>query len=154
MSLTQNQDGSLLLDLLRTENAIPPADDAAIPLTFALMVTVHAGKTLLIYNSWRKVWELPGGKIDPGETPETAAKRELHEETGQIAEVTTFVGLAKVQLKPDDRLEFGAIYTTTLTTLRPFTANDEASTIRWWDFGAAIDGHLTEIDRKLIELSI
>jgi 8-oxo-dGTP pyrophosphatase MutT (NUDIX family) len=27
-------------------------------------------------------WELPGGGIDPGEAPNEAAKRELHEETG------------------------------------------------------------------------
>jgi len=27
-------------------------------------------------------WELPGGKIEPGETPDQAACREVHEETG------------------------------------------------------------------------
>lgn len=32
------------------------------------------------------LWELPAGRIDPGEKPLPAAKRELHEETGYIAD--------------------------------------------------------------------
>jgi ADP-ribose pyrophosphatase len=32
----------------------------------------------------RWVWELPAGSIDPGETPDAAARRECHEEIGKI----------------------------------------------------------------------
>ena len=31
------------------------------------------------------LWEVPAGKLDPGEAPETCAARELREETGLIA---------------------------------------------------------------------
>jgi len=31
-------------------------------------------------------WEFPGGKCEPGEEPETAARRELVEETGLVAD--------------------------------------------------------------------
>ena len=37
---------------------------------------------VLMCVSNKGVWGLPGGKIDPGETPEKAAYRELEEETG------------------------------------------------------------------------
>jgi ADP-ribose pyrophosphatase len=31
------------------------------------------------------IWEIPAGRLDPGETPETCARRELAEETGRTA---------------------------------------------------------------------
>ena len=44
------------------------------------LVTNPEGKVLMIFR--RGYWDLPKGKIDPGESPEAAAIREVQEETG------------------------------------------------------------------------
>ncbi|MEO5878157.1 MAG: CoA pyrophosphatase [Streptosporangiaceae bacterium] len=37
-------------------------------------------------------WGLPGGRLEPGETPETAALRELHEELGLLVDPSDVLG--------------------------------------------------------------
>ena len=44
-------------------------------------VVLVDGKIVLLENE-RAEWELPGGKLDPGETPERCVVREIEEELG------------------------------------------------------------------------
>ncbi|WP_329315610.1 methyltransferase, FxLD system [Streptomyces sp. NBC_01278] len=48
----------------------------------AVVVTNEHGQVLLGWNPSRTVWELPAGKVEPGEAFETTAVRELAEEAG------------------------------------------------------------------------
>lgn len=49
-------------------------------------VVVIDGRVVLLRNE-RGEWELPGGKLDPGETPEACVMREIEEELGLAARI-------------------------------------------------------------------
>ncbi len=54
-----------------------------------------AGRLLLVRRGRepsRGLWSLPGGRVEPGETPEQACVREVLEETGLVVRVRRHVG--------------------------------------------------------------
>jgi 8-oxo-dGTP diphosphatase len=49
----------------------------------------------LVHRPGRRDWTLPKGKLEPGETPEQAALREVREETGFSCRLDAFVGTTR-----------------------------------------------------------
>ncbi|SEG70951.1 NUDIX domain-containing protein [Thermomonospora echinospora] len=110
-------------------------DDAPMP---AALAVVWCGRhLLLVFDRFRRQWELPGGRIDPGETPRQAAVRELHEESGLHLPALTLAGYARFRLTGPPRDEYAAIYTAHVATRHDdFTPNQEISAVHWWDTDA------------------
>ena len=58
--------------------------DESIPNKYVVVFSRYEGKLLLSRHRDRDTWETQGGHIEPGESPEDAAKRELWEESGAV----------------------------------------------------------------------
>lgn len=132
------------------------------PLAASFVVVERAGSVLLVFDNWRKHWELPGGARDPGESPRTAAVRELQEETGLRTEELIFVGVSSYESPPDGLHERVAVYRTELDAGAPdpvplFQPDAEIGAVRWWDPGSSRQGvdplDATIIDRVLADRS-
>jgi 8-oxo-dGTP pyrophosphatase MutT (NUDIX family) len=63
-----------------------PRDNAARRFPVSVKgVVIRDGKVILLRNE-RDEWELPGGKLEPSESPEQCLARELEEELGLVIE--------------------------------------------------------------------
>ncbi|MEV4456941.1 NUDIX hydrolase [Microbispora sp. NPDC049633] len=114
----------------------------------------HLDRLLLVFNRYRQCWELPGGLIDPGETPRQAAVRELREESGLVAEDLAFAGYARFVLGPERRAEYAAVYA--LRAAGPhggFVPNAEIAAIGWWDGTTPMTGRVQKLDVLLGRLA-
>ncbi|MER7565284.1 NUDIX hydrolase [Streptomyces sp. NPDC048523] len=146
--------GNALVTFVRGTEGAPPGDA---PLPASLVALWHADRVLLVLDRYRRHWELPGGRIEDGESPRQAAARELSEESGQVSDgPLRFIGYAGFVLAPDRRAEYAALFAGSTTTIRGFQANEEIMAIRWWNPGPReplpagvhpLDAHLARLTR-------
>ena len=151
--LAEKVNENLLLDFRHCPESDLDDLDPAIPLGLSLMVAVHDGRVLLVHNTWRQEWELPGGVLAEGETARLAAVREFREETGTPAGEVSFVGVGTVQLGHERRIEYVAVFCSRLDRLDDFASNDEVDRLAWWDVLTEFPG-LSPIDEHLARLAL
>ena len=102
----------------------------------AVMMAVDEKKRILLVRQYRLpaekyLWELPAGRLDPGEKPLQAAKRELIEETGYRAR--TWKKLASFFVSPGFVQERMTIFLATgLTAGTATPMDDERIETRWF----------------------
>src|SRR5712672_1593498 len=65
------------------------ATDTLAPTVFAVSIkgVLYEGGRVVLLENERREWELPGGRLEPGETPEGCLAREVGEELGIGVEV-------------------------------------------------------------------
>lgn len=120
-----------------------PQPRGLLPAAFAI-VRNDVGQVLLVRRADDGYWELPGGRIEVGESASAAVVREVAEETGVTITVT---GLAGVYSDPGHVLAYpheDGIYQQLAVCFRAFTPvhntqpdHDETSGAAWFDLEQA-----------------
>jgi ADP-ribose pyrophosphatase YjhB (NUDIX family) len=141
--------GNTLVDLrfVVEEELARLAEQVALPAS--LIVVTHADAVLMMFDSRRKAWELPGGMREPGETAREAAVRELREETGIHEEDLTFAAVAEFVLTNPERRELLAVYRVQLPAAPRLTVNDEALGFLWWPPSQPVGADLSPLDAEI-----
>jgi 8-oxo-dGTP pyrophosphatase MutT (NUDIX family) len=108
---------------------ISELDAASVSPTYAVMMAHSHKGVVLVLSRFRRVWELPGGAIDPGESPRQAAIRELVEESGCVARETRWIGIVEVN---DGQPRFGALLYCEVDQVPEDFSNAETVAIDYW----------------------
>lgn len=147
--LEQFSNGNILLEFIDcSEPRVPDGDDT--PLTWSMVVIKKDGQFLLHHNFNRMQWECAGGGLEDGETMDECAIRETLEETSQHVVDLRCRGIFKLYLKNHDRSEYGALYTGTIDTLKPFRVNNESDRLALWHPNEQLDDRISELSQWMI----
>lgn len=98
----------------------------------------------LIRPKDRDAWALPKGLIEPGETPEEAARREVHEETGLSGTIAGRIDTIKYSYtanweKPPARVfKIVTFYLLRFTDGNPENHDREVERVEWFPIDEAV----------------
>lgn len=112
-------------------------------------MVIFRGEVLLVFDRWRKQWELPGGMREVGEDAMRTAVRELGEETGIRSADLDLVAVAEFDVRRPDRREYAAIYRATLSEPPKLIVNDEVGDFLWWNPLSAVPEMASPLDTEI-----
>jgi 8-oxo-dGTP pyrophosphatase MutT (NUDIX family) len=116
------------------------------------MVVRHDGdgelRVAIVHRPLREDWSFPKGKLEPGESSEACARREVREETGLECRIGTFVGHTEYRDRKD-RPKVVAYWVMEVED-GTFRANEEVDELRWVDFAEAARMLTYDRDRELL----
>lgn len=92
---------------------------------------VTAGRHVLLVLNDRDEWELPGGRLEPGESPEQCAQREIQEETGLTVTIDKIIDSWVYPVLPGREVLIVTYRCLDLGEIPAVTISDEHHASRW-----------------------
>lgn len=77
-------------------------------LTYVVMGARYQDQWIFVRHRERSSWEMPAGHLEPGESADQAAVRELFEETGAVKSSLQLI--CDYQVSVGSRIEYGRLY--------------------------------------------
>ena len=108
-------------------------------------------EVLLVHRPRYDDWSMPKGKLDPGETEEECAVREMHEETGVIGELGEPLPTAMYIDHKGRPKEVSYWLMEVPSGPSEFVANEEVDRLGWFDVTHARTLLTYEIDQGLLD---
>jgi 8-oxo-dGTP pyrophosphatase MutT (NUDIX family) len=108
-------------------------------------------EVLLVHRPKYDDWSFPKGKLDPGETDEDAAVREVEEETGVRGELKEELGVRRYTDRHGRPKEV-RYWRMEPRSSSEFVPNDEVDALRWLAVDEAATLLSYEGDRRLLEV--
>ncbi len=141
--------GNVLLAVCHVAETDLARLSTVVPVPASLVVVVHAAAVLMMFDSRRHQWELPGGMREPGETSRQAAARELGEETGIREVPLSFAAVAEFSLADPVRRELLAVYRTELDAAPRLSLSGEGLAFRWWSPHDGVRSDMSPLDAEI-----
>ena len=131
----------------------PPDDDRTAPVRAAGGVVTRRNEVLVVHRPRYDDWSLPKGKVEPGETDQDAARREVEEETGYVCTLgDELITVRYIDRK--GRHKQVRYWSMTVTGTAPWAPNDEIDEHRWISPAVAAKLLTYEADRQLVRSSL
>ena len=114
-------------------------------------VLIQNNKVVLLKNE-REEWELPGGKLEPGESPETCVVREIEEELGFKTKIGPILDSWVYQITPQVQVLIITYVCTLFEPIKALTHSHEHKEVGLFDVAEVPSLHMPEGYKRSIQM--